>query len=217
MEESRPMRRLLVSYARPEAISLQTRAILSHLGYAIVPEDQVASLPEPQAGRGPDLRIVDEARLEDVPPDPEGLAVPIILLTGRDGVRSADSRIVAALPRPAGLHELYRLVQQVLEETPRSTPRIRTVLDARCRQEGREWPASLLSISENGCLMHSSEPLLLGSQVELSFDLPDGPSIETCAETAYQLPPNLGLVFHQTPAQARRAIQAFVTAQLDAR
>ena len=148
---------ILVSHAPPEAYAPMTRPILAKLGYAILlPEefDVVAG----NAGLRPVVRIVDERQLAEVPEDPDHL--PIIMLTGRHGVTGADPRIVGATRRPAGMHELYRLIQQITEAAPRSTPRVPTHLNARCRKDGREWPATLLSLSENGCLIRSPEPLL---------------------------------------------------------
>jgi hypothetical protein len=72
----------------------------------------------------------------------------------------------------------------------------------------------VLSLSENGCLLRSPEPIALGTHVDLAFDLPRVGAVETRAETAYQMPPDLGMIFHETPAAVRRAISEFVTAQL---
>ncbi len=126
----------------------------------------------------------------------------------------ADPRIAGAVRRPAGMHELYRLIQQVTEDTPRSTPRVATHLPARCRRGGAEWGATVLSLSENGCLVRSPEPLLLGGRVDVSFALPHVGRLELEAETAYQLLPDLGLVFHATPASERAAIASYVTKTL---
>ncbi|MGE4653298.1 MAG: hypothetical protein AAEJ53_20620, partial [Myxococcota bacterium] len=49
------------------------------------------------------LRLVDERRLAEVP-DEGSKSLPIILLTGRVGAVGADSRVVGALRRPAGVH-----------------------------------------------------------------------------------------------------------------
>jgi hypothetical protein len=125
-------------------------------------------------------------------------------------VSGVDPRIVGAVARPAGLHELYRLVQMVLEESPRNTPRVPTHLSARCRRDGREWTASILSLSENGCLLRCTEPVTLRTEVELEFALPRSGSLWTPAEIAYQIPPDLGLVFYSTPAAVRRSIAEFV-------
>ena len=101
----------------------------------------------------------------------DGGAVPMIVLTGRNGVTGTDPRIIGAVRRPAGLHDLYRLIQEALEETPRATPRIPTHLPARCRRNGQEWKASVLSLSENGCLLRTAQPVPLGTQVEIEFPL----------------------------------------------
>ncbi len=205
-------RRILVCHAAPEAFAPMSRTILAKLGFRIVAPEDYPALAEAMDRDRPDLRIVDERRLAEVPD--ESPAVPIVVLSGRHGVTGADSRIVGAVRRPAGMHELYRLVQEVLEETPRSTPRIPTHLTARCRRQGREWRAAVLSLSENGCLLRSPEPLMLGSSLEISFDLPVSGALHCDAEVAYQLLPDLGLVFHAAPPAVREAIQGYLTRTL---
>jgi hypothetical protein len=121
---------------------------------------------------------------------------------------------VGAVKRPAGLHDLFRLVQQVFEDCPRTTPRLPTHLKVVCRRRGQEWNASLLSLSENGCLLRSPEPLPLGTRLELAFDLPRVGSMELWAEIAYQLVPDLGLVFSGVDPSIRNAIGSYVTASL---
>lgn len=203
---------ILVSHAPPESYAAMTRPILAKLGYAILLPEEFEAVTEEAPGIRAALRIVDERQLAEVPDDPDNL--PIIVLTGRHGVTGADPRIVGAIRRPAGMHELYRLIQQVTEETPRSTPRIPTHLTAHCRDGHREWSAAMLSLSENGCLLRSPQPLLLGSRFELSFSLPREGPIEMQVETAYQLLPDVGLVFHGVPTRYRDAIVRFVTASL---
>jgi hypothetical protein len=162
----------------------------------------------------PLVRLLDERQLAEIPDEEEGDAAPIILLTGRHGATGADPRIAGALRRPAGMHELYRLIQQLTEETPRATPRVPTHLAARCRVNGKEWLTAMLSLSENGCLVRSPEPLLLGGRLQLSFELPQSGRLELEAETAYQLLPDVGLIFHATRASDRQAIVSFVTRTL---
>ncbi len=216
MSRTDPRRRLILSHAGEEAYVPLARAVLSKMGYAIVTEDELGDLPPILAGQEPELRIVDERRMGEVPDEDPSALVPIIVLTGRQGVTGADPRILGAVRRPAGLHELYRLIQQALEETPRSTPRVATNLPARCRLKEHEWRASVISLSENGCLIRSPEPLSLGSEIELLFDLPTVGTIATSAEAAYQIVPDLGLVFSRTPATFREAIAGFVDRTLSA-
>jgi hypothetical protein len=209
----RPLLRYnIVAHARPESFVEHTLGILSRLGYQIMtPEEFEAQTVEDElAGLGPDLRIVDERRLGEVEDEPGEEPAPIILLTGRHGVTGADARIAGAVRRPAGLHDLYRLLQLVFEEKPRATPRVPTHLPAVCRRDGRQWKASILSISENGCLLRSPEPLPLGSHLDLNFELPSIGPIGLRADTAYQYVPDLGLVFSSVPADSRLAIGSFV-------
>ena len=157
----------------------------------------------------PDVRIVDERQLAEVPDELE--PAPIVVLSGELGVTGADSRIVGAVRRPAGMHELYRLIQQVTEATPRSTPRVPTHLPGRCVREGREWHVSILSLSENGCLVRTPEPVPLGGELTLRFDLPRAEGLEIRAEAGYQLLPDVGIIFHELGSKARRAIHDFVS------
>jgi hypothetical protein len=202
-------RRLLISFARPEAYGPLTQVILAKLGYGLVQAEAWGELPEEVAAGGPDLAIADERRLSEVWTDGRE-KLRTVALTGRNGLAGDDPRVVAVVQKPAGLHELYRVLQATLEPRPRSTPRIPTYLPASCRQRGREWRAAVVSLSENGCLLRSPEPVPLGSELQVSFDLPRVGRVETSAESAYQLVPDLGLVFSGAPAASRRAILDFV-------
>jgi hypothetical protein len=206
-----PPQHILVSHAPPEAYAPMTRAILAKLGYAILLPDEFETIVGDAPVR-PMLRIVDERQLGEVPDDSDSL--PIIVLTGRHGVTGADSRIVGAIRRPAGMHELFRLIQQVTETTPRAAPRVPTHLSARCRSDGREWPATVLCLSANGCLIRSPEPMLLGSRIDLEFALPESGEIALEAEMAYQLLPDVGLIFHALPTTQRQAIERYVIGAL---
>ena len=114
-----------------------SRSILAKLGYQILTAEEFDSVSAQSEFDRPDLRIVDERTLSNVVDD-DGPPIPIIVLTGRHGVTGADQRIVGALKRPAGLHELYRLMQQVLEDTPRAAPRVPTHLPATAIRDGKE-------------------------------------------------------------------------------
>lgn len=203
--------RILLSHAPSEAYAPMTRAILAKLGYAILLPEEFEEIAGADAVR-PVMRLVDERQLAEVPEEPDPL--PIIVLAGRHGVTGADGRIVGAVRRPAGMHELFRLIQQVTEETPRTTPRVATHMSARCHKDGREWGVTVLSISENGCLVRSPEPVVLGGRLEIEITLPREGRLRVAAETAYQLLPDLGLIFHGVPTRQRQAIGRFVTGVL---
>ena len=213
MERESLPSRLLVSYARTEAYVELTAVILGRLGYQLLDSEEYdASLPEggergidaPKA----DLLIVDERRLGEIPESEEG--IPIVLITGRHGVTGADPRVAGAVKRPVGLHDLYRLTQQILEDTPRSVPRIATHLTARCKRQGREWKGTVLSLSENGCLLRSPEDLQLGSELEIVIELPKFGRVTLWADSAYQLVPDNGLVFSSLVAADRTALSNYV-------
>ena len=205
--------RVIVTHAAPEALAPITRVILGRLGYAILTPEEFEPLAQSMDRIRPDVRIVDERSLAEVP-DEDGPSVPIVVLTGSQGTTGVDQRIVGAVKRPAGLHELYRLLQQVLEDKPRTMPRVPTHLAAQCSTNGRDWRGAVLSLSENGCLLRSPEPLLLGTRLDLVFDLPRTGPLNLKAEVAYQLVPESGLIFLATAPGDRAAISSFVVNSL---
>jgi hypothetical protein len=208
-------RHLILSIARPEAYVPLARSILGRMGYAILTRDEWSASPS-LAERKTELCIVDDRLMTELPAAPSFEAMPLILLCGKGRTPVEDRRVVGVIPRPAGLHELFRLFQQSFETAPRGSLRVATHLPVRLRRGGREWQGALLSLSENGCLVRSPEPMELGSQLELAFELPGTGLIETRAEATYQLVPDAGLVFQATPAASRRAILSFVEEQLAA-
>jgi hypothetical protein len=208
-------RRLIVSIARATAFVPLARAILGRMGYAIVPLEEWQAYP-PLSKREPLLALVDDRMFASLPATEPFDRLPILLLTGREPGRIEDRRVLGAISQPAGLHELYRLLQQLIEPQPRGTLRIPTNLPARMRGADREWTGAVLSLSENGCLLRTPEPMPLGTALEISFELPRTGRIETRAEASYQLIPDFGLVFQSTPAASRNAIRSFVEERLAA-
>jgi hypothetical protein len=214
-KDSEERRRLIISIARPSAFVPLSRSILGRMGYVIVPLEEWQSYP-PLSKREPLLVLVDDRMFASLPEGEPFDRLPILLLTGRDPGRIEDRRVLGAISQPAGLHELYRLLQQLIEPQPRGSLRIPTNLPARMRGADREWTGSVLSLSENGCLLRTPEPMPLGSALEISFELPRAGRIETRAEASYQLIPDFGLVFQSTPAASRHAIRSFVEERLAA-
>jgi hypothetical protein len=200
-------RHLILSLARPEAYVPMARSILGRIGYPIVSPSEWESTPE-LAAVTPGLCLVDERQLDAA--DGELPALPLVVLCGRGRSEIDDRRVRGVVAKPAGLHELYRLFQEALEPVARVHLRALTNLPVRLRREGREWHGALLSLSENGCLVRSAEPVELGAQLEVAFELPRAGRIETKAETSYHLARDTGLVFQATAPASRRAIQGFV-------
>ncbi|NNL65453.1 MAG: hypothetical protein HKP30_04365 [Myxococcales bacterium] len=205
--------RLVASYASARSYSPLAAKILPKIGYEIVPVERYAEV----ADRPPDLQICEERRLPEIFDTTAASSIPTVVLTGWRGAPEVDGKIVVGAVRiPAGLHELYRVLQEALEEQPRSVPRVATRLRARCRRDTMEWDARVLSLSENGCLIKSSVVPPLGAVLDVAFDLPRLGTVETQASASYQLMPQLGLVFHATRPEFRRAIATYVTHELAA-
>jgi hypothetical protein len=211
-------RHTIVCHARPEAFAPGAWVLLCRLGYSLwLTEDYEKRAEDEREDDRPAVRLVDERRLIEVEDEPGWTPTPVVMLTGRHGATGADPRVVAAVRRPAGLHELYRVLQELLETHPRTVPRVPTHVRAICTRSDRSWDVSILSLSENGCLIRSREPLPLETRVKLRFELGAwsqfGP-LEIEADTAYQLLPDVGLVFSGLAARERDVLQAFVMASM---
>ena len=211
--------RHLVAYSSADGFAENTIVILSRLGYEILSPERFKELRrshdfEGDADQPPDLFLVDEHRLCEVPTSGSAAKVPIVVLTASEAAPEGDARIVAAVKPPVGMHDLYRVVQETLEERARTSLRVPTELPAACRRSGHEWNATVVSLSESGCRLRSAEGVPLGAGLQLAFELPGVGTLHVRAETAYQLLPDLGLVFSSLSPRARQAIACFVTEAL---
>lgn len=203
--------RVAVAYAPESAFVPRTRSILGRLGYQILCPDEFEARTAVDLPAGsPHLYLADERRLDDVPRSEGEAETPIVVLTGRHGTDLDDRRIVAAVRRPAGLHDLYCILQRIFELTPRTTPRIPVAINVDCGQRERHWTSEMVSLSENGALLRTDEKVSLGSNFEVAFDLPDGGRVALRAEAAYQLVPDLGIVFSGVDAAVRNQIASFI-------
>ena len=180
-------RRSLFRHARPQHFTARTPALLGLSGFSPLSPEPFPQLHRCRLARPrtPDLLIVDERRLDEARGTVAGECPPIILLTGRQGAPQPPAEVVGIVKRPAGLHDLYRLLQQVFEDTPRGVPRVPTLIRAHCRRGAEEWDGALLTLSENGALLRSETAPPLGSRFELSFDLPASGPLALEGEAAY--------------------------------
>ena len=196
-------RTCIASHASDGDYAPTSRNLLWKLGYALVP---------PEEAEAPALRVVRDDRLSEVPAP---LGEPIILLTQGRGRKARDPRVLGSVKRPAGLHELYRLIQAALEEQPRSVPRAPCSLVARGSHEDLHWDLVVKSLSESGCLVTGAELPSIETKLELEIDLPWGVKIATPAVAAYEQGGSLGLVFHGVTLGGRKQLGKVVLQLLD--
>ena len=206
LAERASLRGTIECHTGPRAYAPQTRAALAGLGYELVPANSKRS-------RGPSLRLVDERRFDRIPSASEDPATPIVSLTGARPLERDDPRIVGRVVRPAALVELYRLIQEALEEHPRKVPRVPAQLAARCVRGDRRWVAVVLSISQGGCLLQCGEPLEPGAHLNVQFALPAG-LMDARARVVQRRGRNVAMTFLRLPETSCTAIDAFVTDRL---
>jgi hypothetical protein len=176
---------------------------LERLGYELVPARGKTNAA--------DARIVEAGQLNRLSAE---ATAPIILIGGPRDDGADDPRVVGTVRPPAGLLDLYSLLQEALEAHPRAVPRIPTALSARSLREGVDTPGAILSLSEKGCLLRSASRLPGYGSLHLQFMLPAGGPIYTRAEPRREAGNESGLAFHRLPETSRAAIAEFVMRSL---
>ena len=193
----------IASHARDSDYAPTSRVLLWKLGYALLP---------PEEAPDPAVRVVREDRLAEVAgPTRE----PIILLTRGRRRKPADPRVLGSLQRPAGLHELYRLLQAATETNPRAVPRVPCALKARASTDTQQWDLTVTSLSENGGLASGAPRPRLDTRIQLDIELPWGESVGGPAIAAYEQGEQLGFVFHDIKLADRKLLTKAVAKLLD--
>lgn len=197
------------------SLAPQVRNALRSLGYSLIDLD---SEPEAEA-LSSRVWIVDEERLDELPSIPQRPELQVALLC--ESAESQleppeDERVFSRITRPARLTTVYEMLQTVLEGTPRRLPRVPTKLSARCIRDEHRSMGAVLSLSEGGCLLRSSDGFARGAQIDLQFALPQFGLIKTHAECRYAQGKDLGLAFGDAHSETRRTIAHYVTSRLAA-
>ncbi len=198
-----PNPRVILSLAPPQSYVPLARLKLSQAGYSVISEDRWEAHYR-NVGRSPDLVIVDAERVSEL----SGL--PGILLYSRGQNVPWAASAVGSIERPAGFHDLYRLVQTALEPNPRATPRVPTSIPARVRSAAGGEDAQVVSLSRGGCLLRRENPPEPGEEVLIEFELPRVGTLEIIGRSVYRRVCEAGFVFRNLSTPASRGIQSFV-------
>jgi hypothetical protein len=198
-------------YVGSRSLAARTRQELRALGYDLVP---IASPAQEPPDWTPALRVVDERHFDRIPTPQEDRETPVVVLTGARPLAIDDRRIAGRAQRPADTLALYPLFQKALERHPRKVPRVRTQLPARCIREDHRWPGAVMSLSEGGCLLRTTESVEPGVGFNLQFAIPGGQLITARARCVYGRDQNLGVQFCQPSELDRRVIRGYVCQRL---
>lgn len=202
MTESQNLR-LILSLSPPRSYLPLARLKLLQAGYSVLSEDRWEVLYA-KLRRAPDLVIVDAEWASELGDRPG-----ILLYAAGQNVPWAASAI-GSIERPAGFHDLYRLVQTALEPNPRATPRVQTSIPARIRGASSSDAAQVVSLSRGGCLLRRENPPSPGEEIAFEFELPRCGTLEIVGRTVYRRASEVGLVFRNLSAPASQGIQSFV-------
>jgi len=195
--------RVILSLSPPHSYVPLARLKLSQAGYSVVSEDSWEA-HYGNVRRAPDLVIVDAERVHEL------AGLPAILLYSRGANVPWAPSAIGSIERPAGFHDLYRLVQTALEPNPRATPRVPTSIRARVRDNGTDAEGHVVSLSRGGCLLRRDNPPAPGAEVALEFELPRIGTLSIVGRTVYRRTTEAGVVFRNLSAPASRGIQRFV-------
>jgi len=198
----------------PKSLAPRVLEALRALGYTMIDLDSERVSEQSRENCG--LWLVDEERLTELPDAKEEPDRRILVIASARSAACDDARIFATTRRPARLGAVYEMIQSALESTPRSAPRIRTQLSARCIRGEQRSLGAVLSLSEGGCLLRTGEKLSRGAKLDLQFALPNYGLIATRAECRYARESDAGLAFSEFTADVRHTIAHFVTSQLAA-
>lgn len=198
----------VVVHSPSRAFAPGARAALRALGYDLVAGDR-RRRPDDAPAAACIATEREFARLPEAARD-----LPTIVIRGRRGFQVADDAngVIGFAPRPAALRDLYRMLQQALEATPRRVPRTAASLPARCIGRAEEWPGAILSISEGGCLLRSKPPS--DERVDLWFALPGEGLVAVQAEPVHRTGEHTGFAFRDVREDLREAIADYVADSL---
>jgi hypothetical protein len=194
----------------PRSVAPKVLPALQALGYILREDDEPIDKTVPISG----FWLVDESRLDELPNANVAPAARILLISSPRKYQRDDIRILARTTRPARLSAIYSMIQSILENQPRKTPRIQTQLSARCIRADRRSIGAVLSLSEGGCLLRTGDSLRRGTKVDLQFALPEYGLVSTRAACRYKRSGDAGLEFSEPAADIRHSIAHFVTVQL---
>lgn len=195
--------RVILSLAPPQSYVSLARIKLSQAGYSVVSEERWEA-HYAHVRRAPDLVIVDAERVREL------AGLPGILLYAHGHSVPWAPTAIGTIERPAGFHDLYRLVQEALEVNPRATPRVPTSIPARVRGTRGGVDGHVVSLSRGGCLLRRENPPEAGEEISLEFELPRCGTVEIIGRTVYRRAEEAGLVFRNLSVPASQGIQSFV-------
>jgi len=148
--------------------------------------------------------------------------IPVVILTRDVDRRSEDACLQAGcaayLRKPVEPEELYRIVQQLAEATPRSHVRIKTCLTVTMGDAGKpDAGEGVTDISENGMYVRTLRPAKVGTRLFFTLFIDDRPvRIEGIVLYSYSFgegplkEPGMGVKFLSLSTEDRVFLRRFI-------
>lgn len=166
------------------------------------------------AENGPDilLRVKKEERLSKV---------PVVLLA--DANRKKDSADFSGyLEKPVEIKKLYRLIQSLVEKTPRENIRIETCLMGKLDCAGKSKKGIVTVLSEYGLFFQTDEPLPPKTQCRMELQINEktinADAVVLYAHTLETAPlhePGMGMKFLSIDPKDRALIWSYILEHLE--
>ena len=198
----------IASYVASPALKRGTRAALQRLGYEVRPAVMQGRWED--ASWRSDVRLVDERHIGRVPRD----ATPVVVLAGDPARQWDNERIIGAAARPADISALYPLLQRALEAQPRAAARVAAAITARGNIDDRRFDATIVTLSQRGCLIRSAQLLDPRTELNLSFTLPGNHELALRAVICGADADGAAVEFSEIDSAAQHAISDYVQRRL---
>jgi len=147
--------------------------------------------------------------------------IPVIFMAAPSDSAPQDSALGAVIRKPINAEELYRVIQSVVEKTPRRNIRIATSLPANVEDAYGGKGELVTVLSENGMFIRTGEPRTIGKIVPVTFEL-RGRTIRLEAVVLYTTElgegpfrePGMGMKFTKLGPEDTALIREFILADV---
>jgi hypothetical protein len=78
----------------------------------------------------------------------------------------------------------------------------------------QRWTGAIVSLSKDGCLFRTLNPMSPDTEINLVFPLPMGEMVSTRARVIGKRGDSVGLVFESIPTPTQQAVSEFVEGRL---
>jgi len=228
----KPKKSILLVDDNPSSL-IYLGILIKRLGYDVLTAKNGAEALRIMKEKRPSLVLLDivmpvmdgKTCLTIAKNDPEIKDIPIFMLTSRFDILRDCARIGCNgyLKKPVNLSELYEVIQNTIEETPRQNLRVTLSLKVTLSYQDKREVLYATNLSLEGIYLRREEPLDIGTPVVIKLHLPPpsetitlkGSVIHTKDLTDNLSPePGIGIRFDDVAPDVIHRLRRFIYDQL---